>query len=97
MPFVVINSVRAEKDELPAIALDVQRTGLDSLREQPGFRTSRLLIAEDKSELLLISEWESRDAFVAFRQTEIGRQGVQQALQYHPHIAFYEVIASYDA
>ena len=97
MPFVVINSVRAEKDELPAIALDVQRTGLDGLRGQPGFLASRLLIAEDKSELLLIAEWESRDAFVAFRQTELGRQGVQQVLQYHPHSSFYEVIATHDS
>ena len=77
--------------------LEVQRTGLDGLRGQPGFLASRLLIAEDKSELLLIAEWESRDAFVAFRQTELGRQGVQQVLQYHPHISFYEVIASHDS
>jgi heme-degrading monooxygenase HmoA len=94
--FVVINTVRGSKDEIPAVVMDVQRLGLDVLRSQPGFRQARLLVAEDQTEASLFIEWESRDDFVAYRQTEAGRQLVAEAARLHPHIAFYEVIAGFD-
>jgi heme-degrading monooxygenase HmoA len=94
MAFVVMNSVRASKEDLPAIVLDVQRLGLDGLRSQPGFRSARLLVAEDETEAVLVVEWDSRDDFVAYRQTEVGRASVAEALRLHPHIAFYDVIST---
>lgn len=96
MAFVVMNSVRASKEELPAIVLDVQRLGLDGLRSQPGFRSARLMVAEDETEAVLIVEWQSRDDFVAYRQTDIGRASVAAALRFHPHAAFYDVINTLD-
>ena len=92
MAFVVMNTVRASKEDLPAIVLEVQGLGLDGLRSQPGFRSARLMVAEDETEAVLIVEWQSRDDFVAYRQTDIGRASVAGALRFHPHIAFYDVI-----
>jgi hypothetical protein len=42
MAFCVINHVKAAKENLPGIVMDVQRLGLDDLRAQPGFRSARL-------------------------------------------------------
>jgi heme-degrading monooxygenase HmoA len=96
MAFVVMNSVRASKEDLPAILTEVQRLGLDLLRTQPGFRWARLLVSEDSTEAALIIEWASRDHFVEYRQTEIGRGLVESAMRLHPQIAFFDVIESLD-
>ena len=96
MAFIVINKVQADKQDLPAIVADVQRLGLDALRAQPGFRFARLMVSEDQTEAKLIIEWDSREAFVAYRQGETGRRMVQGAAVLHPHIEFYEVVAAYD-
>ena len=37
MAFVVINSVKAAKEDLPRIIAEVIALGLDIVREQPGF------------------------------------------------------------
>jgi heme-degrading monooxygenase HmoA len=92
MAFVVMNSVRASTDAIPAIVAEVQRLGLDLLRTQPGFRSARLLMSEDQTEAALIVEWVSRDHFVEYRQTELGRGLVEAVVRLHPQIAFYEVI-----
>ncbi len=97
MAFTVVNTVKGTKEEIPIVLMDVQRLGIDALRAQPGFRFARLLVAEDGTEAMLIIEWESRDHFVAYRQGEIGRKLVETAMRLHPHISFYEVVASYDA
>jgi hypothetical protein len=49
-------------------------------------------MSEDQTEAALIVEWVSRDHFVEYRQTEIGRGLVEAAVRLHPQIAFYEVI-----
>jgi heme-degrading monooxygenase HmoA len=66
MAFVVINSVKAAKEDLPRIIADIFALGLDAVRELPGFRSARLITAEDQTEVALIMEWESRDQFVAY-------------------------------
>lgn len=96
MSFVVVNSVQADKAQLPALALEVQRAGLDSLRGQPGFRGARLMIAENETELLLVIEWDNRESFVTFRQTELGRRIVETAAKLRPRIEFYEAISTYE-
>jgi len=97
MDFVVINSVRASKEDLPRIIAEVIALGLDVVREQPGFRSGRLITAEDLSEASLILEWESRDHFVAYRQSPVGRELVARAAELHPHIAFYDVVVALDS
>jgi heme-degrading monooxygenase HmoA len=96
MAFIVINVVKTGKDELPGVLMNVQRLGLDALRAQPGFQFARLMVSEDQTEAKLIIEWETRDAFVAYRQSAIGQKMVQGAAELHPHIEFYEVIAAFD-
>jgi heme-degrading monooxygenase HmoA len=96
MAFVVINSVKAAKEDLPRIIADIFALGLDSVREQPGFRSARLITAEDQTEAALIMEWESRDQFVAYRQSPVGQELVAKAAALHPHIAFYDVVVSLD-
>ena len=96
MAFVVINSVRAPKEDLPRIIAEVIALGLDVVREQPGFRSGRLITAEDLTEASLILEWESRDDFVAYRQSTVGRELVARAAELHPHIAFYDVVVALD-
>ena len=96
MAFVVINSVQASKEELPRIIAEVLSLGLDAVREQPGFRSARLIAAEDQTEASLIMEWESRDHFVAYRQTPVGRELVAKAAELHPHISFYNVVVALD-
>ena len=96
MSFIVINVVKAAKEELPSIVINVQRLGLDALRGQPGFKHARLLISEEQNEAKLIIEWESREHFVAYRQSATGRRLVEGAAAMHPKIEFYEVVAAYD-
>ena len=96
MAFVVINTVRATKEELPRIIADVIALDLDVVRAQPGFRLARLITAEDETEAALILEWESRDHFVAYRQSPVGQELVAKAAALHPHIAFYDVVVAFD-
>ena len=96
MAFIVMNSVRASKEDLPTIVADVQRLGLDLLRTQPGFQSARLMVAEDETEAVLIIEWVSREHFLEYRQTEIGRGLVEGAMRLHPQIAFYNVVEALD-
>ena len=96
MAFVVINSVRTPAGELPGILAEVHALGMEMLRDQPGFKSARLIAAEDQTEAALILEWESRDHFVAYRQSDTGRTLVERAAELHPHISFYEVVESFD-
>jgi heme-degrading monooxygenase HmoA len=97
MAFVVINSVRTSAAELPGVLAEVHALGMEMLREQPGFKSARLITAEDRTEAALILEWESRDHFVAYRQTARGQQMIQRAADaLHPHISFYDVVVSLD-
>ena len=97
MPFVVVNTVTADKEQLPAIALAVQKSGLEGLSDQPGFSRAQVLVAEDDSQLLLVVEWEDREAFMTYRQTDAGRAAVESASQLHPHIGFYREFGRRDA
>lgn len=97
MAFTVINAVRRPKEEIAGVVMGVQRLGLDELRDRPGFRSARLLVSEDEQEAMLIMEWDSRDHFIAYRQSELGHRMVEGAAQWHPQIGFFNVLAAYDA
>jgi hypothetical protein len=45
----------------------------------------------------VIMEWDSRDHFIAYRQSELGRRMVEGAAHWHPQIGFFQVLAAYDA
>jgi heme-degrading monooxygenase HmoA len=97
MAFVVINSIRTSGEDLSRILAEVEALGFDTLRAQPGFKSARLLKAEDQTEARLIIEWESRDHFVAYRQSPAGRSAVERAAVLRPQISFYEVVVGLDS
>lgn len=96
MAFAVMNMVHAAPEDQPGMLAQVI-LGLDALRGQPGYRQARVYREEGGHELVLIVEWESRDHFMAFRQTDAGRRQVEQGVQWHPKVTFFEVAASDDA
>ena len=97
MAFAVTNIVRGTAEELSVIVADVQRRGFDDLRSQAGFLSARLYVAEDHTEAVTITEWDSREHFLAYRQSEAGRRVVEDAVRWHPKIAFYEVVTAVGA
>ena len=94
MAFAVMNTVTVTKENLPAALADAQRLGLDLYRGHAGFRRIAVFVSEDQTQLVTLAEWDSRDDFMAFRQTDLGRHTVEVALPWHPHIAFFETVAS---
>jgi heme-degrading monooxygenase HmoA len=44
----------------------------------------------------MITEWDSRDDFLAYRQSASGREAVMAALPWHPRISFFEILAATD-
>ena len=97
MAFAVTNVLRGTLEELSAIVADLQLNGFAEVRSQPGFRGARMYVAEDGTEAMTIVEWDSREQFLAARQSEAGRRMVEDARRWHPRIAFYEVAAVVDA
>lgn len=95
MAFAVMNSVPSTPEELPGVLAQVM-LGMEVLQAQPGFRQARLYREEGGHELMLMVEWESREHFMAFRQTEAGRRQVAQGVQWHPKTSFFEVAAAHD-
>jgi heme-degrading monooxygenase HmoA len=96
MAFVVINRVATSAADLPRILAEVHALGIDVLRSQQGFKSARLITAEDETEVALTIEWESRDHFVAYRQSPAGQNLITRAADLHPHIAFYDVAVALD-
>lgn len=93
MAFAVMTVIAADHDEIPEVLEDIARLGLDAVSSQPGFQMARVYKSEDGREAVTITEWESRDHFVAFRQTEAGRRLASEGVRRHPKISFYEIVA----
>jgi heme-degrading monooxygenase HmoA len=97
MPFSVFYSVRGAKDEIPQVILEVQRMDVAEMQAQAGFRAARLLEAEDQTEALIVTEWDTRDEFHTYRQTESGKRNVEAAMHLHPQLSFFDHVAFYEA
>jgi heme-degrading monooxygenase HmoA len=97
MPFAVMNTVRGTPEEVGLIVAQVQLLELDDLYRRDGYRQSRLLLAEDGTEAIMIMEWESREQFLAYRQSEVGQRVVEAVVEWHPKISFYDVIVATEA
>jgi len=93
MPFSVFYSVRGAKDEIPQVILEVRRMDVAGMRAQPGFRDARLMVAEDHTEAVLVTEWDRREDFLAYRHTESGKRNVEAAIHLHPQLSFYDHVA----
>jgi heme-degrading monooxygenase HmoA len=97
MPFSVFYSVRGTKDEIPDVIVEVQRLGLAALQGQPGFREARLMVAEDGTEAVFVTDWDSRDDFITYRRTALGQRIVEGVIHLHPRLSFYDHVAFYEA
>ena len=53
-----------------------------------GFVSCRVFEGEDRTSIVVLTEWTSRDAFEAFRSGPDGQQIVAEAVEYHPKIRF---------
>ena len=96
MAFSVLNVVQATAEEVALIVADLQVAGLKAVSGHDGFRLARLCVSEDGTEGLLYMEWDTREQFLTYRQSEVGRALVDRAMQWHPKISFYEVITALD-
>lgn len=93
MAFAVMTVIAANRDEIPEVLADITLLGVDAVASQLGFRQARVYRAEDGSEVMTITEWDSRDHFLAFRQSEAGRLLVREGIRRHPRISFYETVS----
>ena len=53
-----------------------------------GFVSCRVFEGEDRTSIVVLTEWVSREAFEAFRSSVDGQEVVAEAVQYHPKIRF---------
>jgi heme-degrading monooxygenase HmoA len=96
MAFAVMNVVRGTPEEVGLVAAEVQLLGLDEMYRRDGYRLSRLYLSEDGTEAIMVMEWDSREQFLAYRQSELGQRVVQKVLEWHPKISFYDVLVSHE-
>lgn len=60
------------------------RMSEDAIRRMPGFISGRVFLSEDGENVVTMVEWLNRESFAAFRQTELGRAGVELFGELHP-------------
>lgn len=54
------------------------------IRAMPGFVGARMFLAEDGESVVTLIEWQSRQAFLDFRQSEFGRAATVAVGDLHP-------------
>ena len=97
MPFAVMNVMTVEPEEAAALTARLESVGLGAIRSQAGFRSARLYRSEDDTQVVSITEWSTREDFLAYRQTDDAKRAVANALAAHPKISFYEIVATIEA
>jgi len=97
MPFAVMNVVTIEPEEAAALTARLESASFGAIRGQAGFRSARLYRSEDDTQVVTITEWSTREDFLAYRQTDDARRAVADALAAHPKISFYEIVAAIEA
>lgn len=96
MAFAVMNVVSTTPEKFPDLLTWFASTGFEKLEGRAGFRAARFYRAEEDTEAVLITEWDSRDDFLAYRQSPSGQEAVMTALPWHPRISFFEIVAAAD-
>jgi heme-degrading monooxygenase HmoA len=94
MAFAVMNVVVTTPDQAAVLAAEVERGSFQEIAGQSGFKSARLYRAEDDTQVVTITEWESREHFLAYRQSDAGRRAVAGAMAAHPKISFFEVVSA---
>jgi heme-degrading monooxygenase HmoA len=92
MAFAVMNVVVTTPEQAAVLAAEVEGGSFREIVGHAGFKSARLYRAEDDTQVVTITEWETREDFLAYRQSEEGRRAVATAVAAHPKISFYEVV-----
>ncbi len=93
MPFAAMNVITASPEEIAEVLADIARLGFAQLHTQPGFRLARAYKAETGSEVVTITEWDSREHFMAYRQSDAARELLTGGRRWHPKISFFEIVS----
>ena len=98
MAFSSMVVVHGDKDLTMSVVVDVQ-TMLDfqAMTSLHGFRHARLCLSDDRQEVVLLTEWDSRDDYQAWRQSAEVTRVIEHAMRWHPKITFLDVVAGSDA
>jgi heme-degrading monooxygenase HmoA len=90
-------SVRGDPNQTLSVIVEVQ-TLIDfkAMRTFPGFREVRLLLSEDRSEAMMVTEWESREDYLSWRNGPDNEGVIAHFSRWHPRITFFDVVAAVD-
>ncbi|MDX1546297.1 MAG: antibiotic biosynthesis monooxygenase family protein [Rhodothermales bacterium] len=91
----VIFEFNVEPEQQEELSEKIQRLVREIVRHQPGFLASHLHLSTDGKKVLNYFQWESREAFDAFRQDEAKQQQIRPVVgPYGPQPRLYEIVYS---
>ena len=91
----VIFEFNVDPEQQRELSPKIQRLVRDIVSKQPGFLASHLHLSTDGQKVLNYLQWESREAFDAFRQDEEKQQQIRPVIgPYGPKPRVYEVVFS---
>ena len=97
MPFSSRVSVRGDENQTLAVIVDVQAmVDLKAMRQLQGFRELRLLLSEDRGEAVMVTEWDTREDYLAWRTRPETEAVIAHFVEMHPQITFFDVVAAVD-
>ena len=91
----VIFEFDVEPEQQKELSEKIQRLVREIVSKQPGFLASHLHLSTDGQKVLNYFQWESREAFDAFRQDEAKQQQIRPVVgPYGPKPRMYEIVYS---
>jgi heme-degrading monooxygenase HmoA len=63
---------------------NLARMASEEIRRQPGLLRARVLLSEDGTTLMTLTEWRDRDSFQKFRESDFGRAATEIMAELHP-------------
>ena len=91
--FTVIFEFNVEPEQQQELSEKIQGLVREVVSEQPGFLASHLHLSTDGEKVLNYFQWESREAFDAFRQDEGKQQQIRPVIgPYGPMPRAYEIV-----
>lgn len=93
--FTVIFEFEVEPEQQQELAGKIQGLVREIVSKQPGFIAAHLHLSKDGEKVLNYFQWESREAFDAFRQDEDKQQHIRPVVMpYGPKPRVYEIVFS---
>lgn len=87
-----------EPDQTQALTEGIQRLVSEIVSKQPGFVAAHLHVSQDGRKVLNYFQWESREAFDAFRSDEEKQQQIRPVIgPYGPKPRVFEIVFSASA